>query len=101
MKAFLLISKYPVSITFYLIYLSLCIFFFISDWNYHHEIIRNHGMRIGGVREANGLVLILYPMAIVLILVSLINALQKEDNKFHLWLIAFIIVPLVIYSNIL
>jgi len=100
MKAISLACKYPISIISYAIYFSLGIFFFMSDWNYHQEIIRNHGVRIGGVREANGLVLVLYPIAITFVIVSIANALSKENNKFYLWLIAFIIMPLVIYSNV-
>ena len=99
MNAFSLISKHPVSIIFYLIYLSLFVLSFISDWNYQQEIIRNHGVRVGGVREFNAL-LLLYPIAILFIIISSVNALHKENNKFYLLLIAFIIIPLVIYSNI-
>jgi hypothetical protein len=82
-----------------LIYLSLFIMSFLSDWNYHQEIIRNHGVRLGGVREFNAL-LILYPTAILFILISSANVLRKENNKFYLWLIALIIVPLIVYSNL-
>ncbi len=100
MKPFLFFGKYPTSIIFYLIYIFLFVMSFISDWKYQQEIIHNHGVRIGGVREFNAL-LLLYPIAIVFIIVSSANALRKENNKFYLWLIAFIIIPLVVYSNVL
>ena len=91
-------AKYPASIICYLIYITLAILGYISDQQYKMAIERNHGVRIGGVREFSAPMLI-YPLAVIFLIVSSANAIAAKENKFYLWLILFILIPLIVITN--
>jgi hypothetical protein len=76
------IKQHPTSVIFYIIYCLL--------WYSTYGLIF-HPMREGGLLVLAGIF-----TAIVFIIISLVNASQTNNYKFYLWLIVFIVIPVVI-----
>lgn len=93
-----LFVKHPVSLIFYFIYVRLFVLSLIRERAYYTIIRQNHGVWPCGVRE-DGLLIPLFGG--IFFLISCANAIASKKNTFYLWLIVFIIVPLLAWTHLL
>jgi hypothetical protein len=99
MKSTLQLSKHPVLIIFYLVYFLLFISSVKDELDYERIVKQNGGRWPYGVREWDGVLLVL--VGFIFIFISCINAIAySKQTKFYLWLILFIIIPLGIWAHI-
>jgi hypothetical protein len=70
----------------------------MREFDYYRIVKENNGKWPYGVREWDGVLLFL--VGFIFILVSSANAIGAKENKFYLWLILAILIPMGIYMNI-
>ena len=83
-------KKYPVAITFYLIYFWVFISCVERELDFKRILRENHGKWPYGVREWDGALLILF--AGIFAFITMINAGASKQPRFYLFLLFFIIV---------
>lgn len=90
-------TKHPIAIIFYIIYLWILISCYLRGLGYQ-KMLKLHGENWPhGVRE-DGLV----PFIIAVIFGLVIGgyAIGAKENKFYLWMLPFIIIPIIVLGNI-
>jgi hypothetical protein len=91
------IAKHPISIIFYLIYSGVLISCYLRGQEYE-RMLKLHGNNWPhGVRE-DGLLPFIYAFIFGLVIGGF--AIGAKENKFYLWLLPFIIIPIIILGNI-
>ncbi len=93
--AWQIIKKYPISIISYLLYFKIFISSSIQQLEYERIVRQNGGKWPYGAREWEGVLVV--AIAIILIIVSSMNAIIRKSKAFYLLSILLIIIPLIIY----
>jgi hypothetical protein len=88
-----LFYKHPVAIIFYLLYLWTCISAVMEEFEYERFYAAN-GKWPDGLPKCGLPPFLVF--AVVFFFISCAYAIAAKENKFYLWLIAGIIIPIVI-----
>lgn len=94
-----MLYRYPKSIIWYLVYLFICTSIYIKD-KQHENYLLQHPHEPHGVYEFNG-ILIIAPFAFIFIMITGANAIAVKQNKFYLWLVLLVIIPVAAYASTL
>ena len=95
-----LFLRYPFSLAFFFLYALLCGRFIWIEWLYKKSLSLPLAERMCGECLMYGYFFVTI-IAIAFILVTMVNIIARKNQQwFYIWLLVFIIVPLIIMWNI-